>query len=164
MKSKKGFTLLEVIAVVVIMGLLVVLAVPNVLDAISTSKTKTEEFQRSSLLDAARVYIEDVASNKEALPITSPITVNNKQFTDSIKGYDFKAYLGAGHALYTSSGDVVNKGYFNEGCNYISNINCMFPSDCVIEITADADIKDNYYLINAYHVQFVGECNLLNNN
>ena len=57
--TKKGFTLLELLAVIVILSILVVLAVPKVTDILRTSKQKTYETNKEVIEKAAKGYILD---------------------------------------------------------------------------------------------------------
>ena len=55
--SKKGFTLLEMIVVVLIMSILFLLTIPNVSDVISSTKKKSCDLMLSEV-DSARVQYE----------------------------------------------------------------------------------------------------------
>ena len=65
MQDKKGFTLVEILAVVVILGIIMVISVPAVSKWISRGKAESKESQKSTLLMAAQSYAQD---NKKVLP------------------------------------------------------------------------------------------------
>lgn len=59
MKNKKGFTLIEILAVVAILGILSLIAVPNVLKYLKTSQERAMITQENTIADAANLYNED---------------------------------------------------------------------------------------------------------
>ena len=56
---KKGFTLVEMLAVVTIIGLLALLTVPAIDSIIRTKKDQVYEIQENQMLDALREYAAD---------------------------------------------------------------------------------------------------------
>lgn len=59
MKNKKGFTLIEILAVVAILGILSLIAVPNVLKYLKTSQEQAMITQENTIAAAANLYNED---------------------------------------------------------------------------------------------------------
>ena len=57
--NKKGFTLVEVLAVVVIMSILIAIMIPNVSNLITEQKQNATNEIKRSLKSAARIYISD---------------------------------------------------------------------------------------------------------
>lgn len=76
---KKGFTLVELIAVIAIIGVLTVLVVPNVIKIFKTSNDNTMDTQKSYLVDAAKLLVEDYCIN--------PISNDYRKYCYS-KNYD----------------------------------------------------------------------------
>ncbi len=56
MKNKKGFTLVELLAVVVILGLIILVTIPAVNRFILNSKEKAFSFAQESMETAAKNY------------------------------------------------------------------------------------------------------------
>ena len=55
-KNEKGFTLVEIMIVVLIIGVIAALAIPNLMSAQKTAWAKTCEANRSTILAAAELY------------------------------------------------------------------------------------------------------------
>ena len=54
--KKNGFTLVEIISVIVVLGIIVSLATMSVLNILEDSRTKTNEYMEGDALDAALTY------------------------------------------------------------------------------------------------------------
>lgn len=57
--NKKGLTIVELLAVLVVIGLIAVVIFPVVTDNITDSQNKTEEVQKESMKEAAQSYIAE---------------------------------------------------------------------------------------------------------
>ena len=67
MNKTKGFTLVELLAVIVILAIIMIIAIPSVLGTVETAKRKTTlEFNQKVLGTIERKYMED--SNFKSLP------------------------------------------------------------------------------------------------
>ena len=66
MKIKNGFTLVEILAVIIILGVLLSVASINVVSKINNSKDKIGKFTLSQIEDAAKTYAldHDCSGNK----------------------------------------------------------------------------------------------------
>ena len=60
--QKKGFTLVELLAVIVILALLATVAVPNVVSILNKEKQNTDEIAVTNLNDAAISYAKEQIS------------------------------------------------------------------------------------------------------
>lgn len=69
--KKRGFTLVEVLAVIVILGFLIVLIVPTVNNLIKDSEDSLESRQISSIIAATKQY---VTMNSDLLPAQGSTT------------------------------------------------------------------------------------------
>ena len=59
-KNKKGFTLVELLAVITILGLVLIIAIPKVMETVNNSKKRTLELTAQSIIKAAEEkYLEN---------------------------------------------------------------------------------------------------------
>ena len=64
MKKNKGFTLVELLAVIVILAIIMIIAIPAVLNTMQTARKKTfMEFAQKVYLESQKRYIEDSTFN-----------------------------------------------------------------------------------------------------
>lgn len=54
MKNRKGFTLVELLAVIVILSIVLIIATPNILKALNASKETLNDIDKKNLQDAAK--------------------------------------------------------------------------------------------------------------
>lgn len=90
--NKKGFTLVELLAVIAILAILVIIAVPNVLETLSTSRKKTFENEVASYMTiAAEQFVSDsIVDGEKAIVYTSNTAVQNAEtlkFDGAAKNY-----------------------------------------------------------------------------
>lgn len=97
LKNKKGFTLVELLATITIMGLITVMVTPSIIKLQNNNKTKQFEMYAKSMIEAAKVYVQ-----REGEDIT-PLGIDNWQgcieisyqellFSDLIKPYNDTDY------------------------------------------------------------------------
>jgi len=70
LKNQKGLTLIELLAVIVILGIIAAIAVPAIGNVINNSKEKATYAEAQQIIDAAKLYI--AGEN----PASYPITIN----------------------------------------------------------------------------------------
>ena len=58
--NKKGFTLVEILAVLVILSLLLILTVPSIKNALTNGKNKINEINKKQIEDAAKIIVNEV--------------------------------------------------------------------------------------------------------
>ena len=58
--NKKVFTLVEVLAVLVILSLLLILTIPSIRDALTNGKNKINEINKKQIEDAAKIIVDEV--------------------------------------------------------------------------------------------------------
>jgi prepilin-type N-terminal cleavage/methylation domain-containing protein len=85
--KKRGFTLVELIAVIAVMGLLTVIIAPKIIDTFKQSNDDTMIIQENQVKDSANLFIEDFCRN--------PISSNHKDKCDEYEktASDGKAYF-----------------------------------------------------------------------
>ena len=82
--NNKGFTLVEMLAVVVILGILATIMVSTATNFIKDNKEKQYKNLEKSVLSAAKVYISDYRYDIELDPNTKCNNVNDKRSIKSI--------------------------------------------------------------------------------
>lgn len=90
--KKKGFTLVELLAVIAILAILVIVAMPNVLGMFNQAKSSTFVTEVQTLMDTAktdfmRLQLESQGSAIEYSHLTSPATLNNLDLDGADKYY-----------------------------------------------------------------------------
>ncbi|MBM7541790.1 competence type IV pilus major pilin ComGC [Amphibacillus cookii] len=66
LKGEKGFTLVELLAVIVILGIIVAIAIPAIGNIIKNAQGDADEQEVALILDAARLY---EVQNENGLPV-----------------------------------------------------------------------------------------------
>lgn len=61
--NKKGFTLVEIIAVIALIGILAILITPNLIKILGDSTNRTMKVQEQELTEAGLLYLEDYCKN-----------------------------------------------------------------------------------------------------
>ena len=56
---KKGFTLVELLAVIIILGLLTIIAIPSIIGILNNEKENISDSMKNIIINAASLYIED---------------------------------------------------------------------------------------------------------
>lgn len=69
--DRKGFTLIELIATIVIMALILIMVMPSIIALRNNNEDKSYEYYGDSLMEAAKIFV-----NKEGEDITSLGTLN----------------------------------------------------------------------------------------
>ncbi|HPF83081.1 MAG TPA: type II secretion system protein [Bacilli bacterium] len=115
MKKNKGFTLIELIAIIVLLGLLALIVVPKVKDIIETSREKALEEQIGRIEEEAKKY---------ALEIINDIPENELGF-------------------YISLDDLKDNGYL-EDKDIIDPTNKEKMTGCVVVKYIESDDKYTY--------------------
>lgn len=131
MKNNKGFTLLEIIAVIVILGIIVVISGVSVINYIDDSKQKTYKSYVRDLRVASQNYMNDCMSNNEdncdipflgeTLELSYDYLINNG-YTSELKDPEGDNYCDRSYVIVKNdSNDVKNIEYYV--CLYCSKYN-----------------------------------------
>ncbi len=108
--NNKGFTLVEVLAVIVILSILMAIMVPSVSNILKKNRENNYKDLKSSIVSAAKVYLSD---NRYEVTISS--CINNKANITSINDIalidsklKIKTLVDAGNLKTTSAGKILN--------------------------------------------------------
>ena len=124
MKKKRGFTLVELLAVIVILAVILIIAMPKISDVIKNSKESSLETTAKLIASQAeKKYTENqVLDNSSTIKCSDVVKINNTDYESCNITFDSK-----GNAKVT----IVGKGKF-EGmavCNANKN-SASISSDC----------------------------------
>ncbi|QWB99743.1 type II secretion system GspH family protein [Mycoplasmatota bacterium] len=119
LKNRKGVTLVEVLAVIVILGIIAAIAVPTIGNLIENQRENAAESQWANIEDAARLYaIENsgtLTENTEGVAFTLDEVTNIDLSDVSVQVYAAEATLettstGGFEALieFDSNGDLID--------------------------------------------------------
>ena len=110
--NNKGFTLIEVLAVIVILSILMAIMVPSVGNIMKKNKADNYQNLEDSIISAAKIYISD---NRYQITVGSCTTQNAKVDVLSINDQALSSsklpisfFVDAGNLKTTSDGKIVN--------------------------------------------------------
>lgn len=121
MYKKKGFTLVELLAIIVILAIIAVIAIPSVKTIINNSKTRTYLNNEERLVDAAKLYL---TRNTDKIPKD----IGN---TTEIKLSDLQAskYIGEIKSVFNKNnncnGYVIVSKVADQKYDYTPHLNCI---------------------------------------
>ena len=138
----KGFTLVELLAVIAIMGMLAVIMVPTISGVIEENKKNNSENLKNSIKSSARAYISDnryeikLDNNSCNNNTRNIISIDNTSISDSkitVKLLVDKGYLksNSGNIINPETNNPINKGESNIEVKY----NCSSKDFEYVEIT-----------------------------
>ncbi len=139
---KKGFTLVELLAVVVILAVLMLVATTAVGPAITNSKKSAFFSSCSSMVDAANIYASSAGITTTCF-ITSDSLVSKGYF--SVKDVSFK-----GAVLITVSGNSYTYSLVATNGDYSVGTNSSGAYTNAKALTAIRDASGNFTLGNKY--------------
>lgn len=128
--NNKGFTLVEVLAVVVILSLLVIMVVPNVNSLIKQNNNNAYNNLKDNILVASKIYLSD-----NRYDIVLEKTCNNDSEEINIKSIDGDGLVDSKLPIkyLTNSGNITTT----------SNGNIISPLDSSLHL----DLNNSYVLI-----------------
>ena len=110
--NNKGFTLIEVLAVIVILSILMAIMVPSVGNIMKKNKEDNYQNLKDSIISAAKIYISDnryqitVGSCTTQNAKVDVLSINNVTLTDS--KITIQTLANAGNLKTTSDGKIIN--------------------------------------------------------
>mgnify|MGYP004457779377 CR=1 FL=1 len=141
--NKKGFTLVELLAVIVVLALIMVLILPNVMDSMNSAKQQTFLLYANRMLDAAmnkRASDELAGGN---VPTCYEISYLNNGNTNKYKGFVQYVKDSSGKYVYKISmyNDNFQIGFTNTTKN--SDTNTIYDKAGGVTSADIETIKDN---------------------
>ena len=82
--NKKGFTLIEILGVIVIIGLLLLIVAPNLLNRINPKEEEISNLQEEMIKEAAILYLDATHDSTNCIEIQT--LVDHGYLNDDIKG------------------------------------------------------------------------------
>lgn len=109
---KKGFTLVELLAVIVVLGVIALISVPQILNVVEDSRKGAFKDSASGLIEAAELYYTQYAGQELELDLSDK---------NIVKDLNFKGTPPDGGTLYASKeGDFALQMYNSKYCAYKS--------------------------------------------
>ena len=166
MKNKnKGFTIVEILAVLSILGVVAILVVPTMLKSFYDARGMLNESDERQILDAAKMWIIDF--DKSVKPYiyngSSVVEYNGHTYNpgDAMQVYDFRSYVIENKGINVSIKELVEGGYYDKRCDYSKENNtCKVPETCVIKVGLEYStaVGDTYYVVEGYTAELFNGC------
>ncbi len=120
--KNNGFTLVELLAVIAILGVLVLIAVPNVIKLFNSGTNKTMQTQEANILSAANMFIDDYCVHRLS-------TLDNSSTPAPKCNEVVYSYYPTGDATaipkrFVCLSVIQNKGYI-DSVNYKGSNSCL---------------------------------------
>lgn len=172
--KNKGFTLVELLAVISIMGVVMILVVPTMLRALGNSKKLLSQYDLEGVEDAGKMFVTDMDEGLRDYTYngSEAIVVNDKTITPGtvLSGYDLKVFIINQGGILVDMGTLVKEGYYNDGCHYAGetfggkvlteDLDCKLPKECTLRVGIDYKMSNDgvYYVTNGYKAEIVSGC------
>lgn len=112
--NKKGFTLVEILAVIVVLAIIMIIAIPNINDAFSTAKNKLSDIETKNIKEASETIILEVIN------CDIEVANYNELFSKSSMKCSEMQNETIGKTIETTVDKLKEKGYFNDTSNKCS--------------------------------------------
>ena len=137
--NKRGFTLVELLATIVVLSIVVGLTVTGIAFSIKNAKKKTEEVYIGTLKDAIKIYLDDDENISKlrwnASLGTFPKTNGSAEFLEASEGISFDDIINSTYS------PIIKKDLLNPATEKICD-----PTKKIIHIFRDTDEVYYYYI------------------
>lgn len=120
--NRKGFTLVEALVVIAIIGVLMLMLIPSVITITNKNKEKACESTKNSIISAAKMYVAenkyDIINCGNNNVITIDVTINNLKSYGNISEKDLDS-------RFQNSVVKVNYNCTTKKFTYEYNVNCQ---------------------------------------
>lgn len=116
MKNEKGLTLVELLAVLVILGIIAAIAVPAIGNILQKSKEDAVKAEALQVINAAKLYVaaEGIPENNETLKPEGKLAPYLEEFDnnneETKKSYEVKVDASTDKVEYTISSNAITAG------------------------------------------------------
>ena len=145
--NKNGFTLVELILVVVIIGIISAITIPSIMDALSESKTTGGETVEKILETNLELYNTDNKEDLWCLEDSNCSDTKHYIFVTLDELYEFNPDIDFGDCVLKDEDSLVIKRLDNGNFTYSANIVCSkdFKNDDDHFLDNDEDSNPNIY-------------------
>lgn len=174
--KNKGFTLVELLAVISVLGIVSIFLIPTMMQAFYNSKSMLNKYDLEGIEDAAKMYVADIDLEVKEYTLPGPAIIEGTNYASGskISGYDFKKYIIDNNGLNVTMYDLVNGGYYDDDCVYAGTTitdsegktitvsedrNCTMPKTCTIKVKINGEKnKNGYWITKSYEAEIVDGC------
>lgn len=172
--KNKGFTLVELLAVISVLGVVAILVMPTMLESLRNGKKMLSEYDLQGVEDAGRMYITDLDEGVTEFEYlgTDDITLNGHVYKKGEKftSYDLKEYLRNNGGLDVDMRTLVKGGYYDKNCRYkgetidgevvTKDQNCHMPDTCILHVDIEQELSPDgrYYVTSGYTSKIKSGC------
>ncbi len=132
--NKKGFTLVEVLAVVVLLAIIMLIAIPNVWDSLSATKNKISEIEKKQLIEGAETAVLGALDCEKDNYIYIVAEEELKEDGKTANCKDVKEKL-------INDGITIDVSYLQD--SYLNNQN----TKCIYKGQAKVKVSENYEVL-----------------
>lgn len=172
--KNRGFTLVELLAIISILGVIVIVVFPSMFKTLSNAKKELSKYDLQGIEDAGKMYVTDMDEGIRDYKYTGSenIVINDKTITPGtvLSGYDLKVFIINQGGILVDMGTLVKEGYYNEGCHYAGetfggkvlteDLDCRMPKTCTLKVGINYKMSNDgvYYVTDGYTAKIVSGC------
>ena len=123
LKNKEGFTLVELLAVIVVLAIIMIIAVPNVLTSMNTAKKSSFVVEARKVLNKAQEQYQTDSLTKAAAEMPTCYSLADLNIETGGKYYGSVSVTNNEFKIYLYDGSYAVQGKTSTELNTDSNIN-----------------------------------------